>query len=307
MAREAPIATINGIGIYSDKQIQSINNTRVTFSDGSWCDVVSGSCHVVGKGYISIGNAFQDAGRTSTEQRVTVEKRFESQRLEINSVCADVDVVVGTERGMIVQMVGPQSLIDQIRLEGRHETLLVSGAHEASATMRGSGISISGLSIRAGGNIIIGNVQAGGEENPLRLTITVPIRTPLVIQKVIGDVNVGDTLGGVRVAVFGNHNVKLGMVGAANLHVQGSGEIEAVSVTETLIMNVHGSGSILVEDGKVRDVVCNLIGSGSARFDGMATMADLTLTGSGRIKVRTVVERPNRVLTGSGSIKVGGW
>lgn len=36
------VATINGKKVYSDKNVSSVRNTKISFSDGSWCDVLTG-------------------------------------------------------------------------------------------------------------------------------------------------------------------------------------------------------------------------------------------------------------------------
>lgn len=51
------VAEINGQKVFSDKRPTSIVNTRVTFSDGSWCDVATGQVVNQGKGAINIGSS----------------------------------------------------------------------------------------------------------------------------------------------------------------------------------------------------------------------------------------------------------
>lgn len=61
------VIRLNGIPVYSDKSIQSIDGTRVTFSDGSWCDVATGE--VVNKGSRYMGSGLRSSILFSKEKR----------------------------------------------------------------------------------------------------------------------------------------------------------------------------------------------------------------------------------------------
>lgn len=87
MAR--PVATINGQDVYSDKQMIGIVNSKVTFSDGSWCDVATGEVVNKGAGYVNIGTP-ADSG--SSEKTTYGPESFQTQVLDISNVSADVNI-----------------------------------------------------------------------------------------------------------------------------------------------------------------------------------------------------------------------
>src|SRR5215213_6652693 len=85
----ALIATINGKQVFSDKQVARVVNTRVTFTDGSWCDVSTGEVNNAGSGFINIGGSDSsgDVKRVSEGP-----KRVSASALEVRGIVADVQV-----------------------------------------------------------------------------------------------------------------------------------------------------------------------------------------------------------------------
>lgn len=63
------VATINGVAVYSDKQLTGIKGTRIDFADGSCCDVLTNTTVNNGPGDIQIGEiprTTSKAPKTST-------------------------------------------------------------------------------------------------------------------------------------------------------------------------------------------------------------------------------------------------
>jgi hypothetical protein len=59
------VATINGVEVYSNKRVRSAVNTRVTFVDGSWCDVATGHMDLKRRCSVRLQGEFTDGGGNS--------------------------------------------------------------------------------------------------------------------------------------------------------------------------------------------------------------------------------------------------
>jgi hypothetical protein len=68
-------AQINGCHVRTTKTIASIVNTRVTFTDGSWCDVATGKQVNKGSSKIVLDPPPRGSKRTATAQRAGCAKK----------------------------------------------------------------------------------------------------------------------------------------------------------------------------------------------------------------------------------------
>lgn len=307
MAR--PVATINGKDVYSDKRMTGVVNKKVTFDDGSWCDVATGEVVNKGAGYI---NVCAPAAAGDTDKTTYGPEMFSTQTLDISNVNADVEVSVIDGDQMTVTVEGPKSEVNDIDVNQSGSTLAIQGKGGKSG-IRGSNVVISGSSSISigGGNISIGrggiNISTGGGENETKLTVGVPKGSAVRVGGVQGKTVIGDTEGPLHASVLGGEDIKAGKVGDATLSVQGSGDINVSAVNGNLSMNVQGSGDIRVKNGSVNQLSANVMGSGDARFDGEAVDANLSVMGSGDIDVEFVKNKPVTNVMGHGDINVGNW
>lgn len=304
-----PVVTINRKAVYSDKRMSNVVNSRVTFSDGSWCDVATGEVVNKGPGYINIG-APVTAG--SGEKTTYGPKLFSTQTLHVSNVNADVEVVIigGDEMSLIID--GIKSEVDAIEVNASGGALSIQGKAGVSDVQTtnivfggSSSISISNGTVNIGrGSFSISTSEA---KNDTKITVGVPKGSAVHVGGVRGNVVIGDTEGPLQANVVGACDVKAGKVGIAALSIRGSGDISVDSVNGSLMMNVQGSGDILVRNGSVNQLSVNVMGSGDARFDGEATEANLSVMGSGDIAVKYVKNKPVTNVMGSGRIGVGNW
>jgi hypothetical protein len=297
----ALIATINGKPVYSNKRMTAVINGRVTFTDGSWCDVATGVIHNNGAGYINIG---ADTG--SDAKKITEgPKRVSASALEVRGVDANVKVDVCTASDIEYTITGPADQVEAIRANVQSGTLVIEGS--------GSGSSSGGVTI-LGGDIVVGNVfgrgnvtvvtGSGGGESAVRITIKVPQGTPVNINRVLGNVVIGDTNGPFTASTQGSSNVRVGRVTSAQLSVQGSGDIRIKEVNGAVMARVQGSGDIEIERGTMPSLTATVQGSGDINVGGTATTARLKVMGSGDIRVAHVQQRPMESVMGSGDIRV---
>lgn len=303
-----PVATINGTDIYSDKQMTGISNSRVTFADGSWCDVATGEVVNKGAGFINIGNA----GQKSSEEKSSFTKSFSASSLEVRDVEADVEIQPCSGSEMVVTIEGKKSGVEGIQTALQGNRLVLSGK---SSGRRGSGanvvisgggsisISGSGVNIVAGRSVVMG----GKHEADVKVRVQVPVGSGVQVAGVQGNVQVGDTDGSFVGNLLGDTDMTVGKVRDTQLSLQGSGDVRVAEVNGNLTMNIQGSGDINVSRGTVPILNVSVMGSGDADFGGTATDANLSVMGSGDIDVHHVKNRPNRSQMGSGDIDVGNW
>jgi len=311
IAAEEPLANINGVSIYSDKSMSSIVNSKVTFSDGSWCDVSTGEVVNTGPGYISCGGTVPTAG--VTKQETLGPTSYSADQLDVRTIAADVVIQPFDGEKTEVTINGPQSKVKNVNVSLDESTLIIVGKEVKKRS--GHGINIISGSAIVGSNITMSSSQgstniimsSGSNANDVKITVRVPRGLAITVAGVQGTVTIGDTGGSLHARVLGGDDITAGNVRDANLSVLGGGEIAVKSVQGSLSMDLQGSGDIRVSDGSVTTLNATSTGSGDIDFDGEAVDANLSLTGSGDIKVASVQNKPNTTIVGTGDITIGNW
>lgn len=309
------VVTVNGTRVYSDKRMKSVVNTRVTFTDGSWCDVATGEVVNNGSGYINIGT-LSDNG----DKKITLgPKTYRATVLDVRGLEANVDIQPIDGQEMMVTIEGSKLAVEKIDVHLQDDTLVIQDKGNGEGRSRdtnividggGSSISIGGGSISIGECRVVGRgtvVVSGGGESDTKVSVGIPNGSAVKVVGVQGDVTIGNTDGLLHASVLGSYSIKAGRVRDATLSVQGSGEIYVGAVDGNLSMSIQGSGDIRVCSGSVGLLNTNVMGSGDARFNGKALDANLSVMGSGNIEVTSVKNRPSKSVMGSGDIKVGNW
>lgn len=306
------VATVNGVDVYSTKQIGQIINSKVFFTDGSWCDVATSEVVNDGPGSISLGAPSSKAG--GSPKKVGPQTFQGVHFVEVSGISADVNVAVGVETSITIE--GPEGEVDSISFSHVSDRLLIgsksggrkSGISGVNIFSGSDSITISG-SVR-GSHVIMGGpkriIMSSNEGSSTKVTVTVPKGTGLSILDIDGNATIGDTEGPVQASTKGG-GFTIGKVCDATLSVQGSGDIHVAEVTGDLSMSIQGSGDIRVKNGEVRNLAANVMGSGNARFGGNAMNASLSVMGSGDINIHRVTNRPRMSSMGSGDINVGNW
>lgn len=133
------VATVNGVKVYSTKQVSQINNTKIVFTDGSWCDVATNEVVNNGSGSISLGSPGTGSSTTNKPKKVGPEV-FTGRAVDISGISANVDITVGDKLSITIE--GPEAEVDAIKFAQRGDRLIVEGSN-ASGKGSGSGINIS--------------------------------------------------------------------------------------------------------------------------------------------------------------------
>lgn len=298
-----PIATINGVDVYSDKQTFSVNNSLLTFADGSWCDVTTGEIVKKGAGFISIRNAGQGSVK---EEKSSFTKSFPASSLEVRDIEADVEIQPCSGSDIIVTIEGNKSKTEDIQFDMQGNSLVLS-SKGAGRCDRNANVFIS--VIGNGVNIISGRTMfmGGARDADVKVLVEVPISSSIQVVGVQGDVRVGNTDGLFIGSLLGDTSMTVGRVRDTQLSLQGSGDINVYEVNGNLNICIQGSGDVKVSRGIVSILNVSVMGSGDVNFSGTAVDASLSVMGSGDINVQHVQNRPNRSQMGSGSINIRNW
>jgi hypothetical protein len=308
----ALVANINGVEVHSDKQVRSIVNSRVEFSDGSWCDTSTGQVSNNGRGYINLGGS---GDSPSGEQTTKGPEKFSAKALDIQGVSADADVQVHSGSDIEVTISGSAGEVDAITSVIRGDTLFIESKSSrrggggttivsgfGGTVIGGGGVSvISSFGHRGSSSVIIGG-SGGGSST--KLTVKIPVGTAVKVSGVNGNTTIGDIEAPLIAHVQGHNDVNAGRVTSAQLHAQGSGGIRVTSANGDVAANVQGSGDIDVEGGSMSNLTANVMGSGDVTVRGTADMASLSVMGSGVIDVEHVRSEPTKSQMGSGRIRV---
>lgn len=305
----ALVATVNGKKVFSDKEIDSIVNTRITFSDSSWCDVTTGAVVNNGPGFISIGAPNSEA----SGEKVTSSKSFTASSLEVRNLNADLNILVREGKEISVEIEGPKTIIEAIDVHQSGNSVVVKGKSGGSAgvQIRGDNVSVvSGMigyfgfgNPRNGSNVVI----YSNSENVIKVTIYVPKETPIVASDINGKTVIGDIEGSLQIDSRGSGEFFVGSVSNTSINIQGSSEVTINQVTGNLSTKVQGSGEIKVKKGSVNLLQVNISGSGDFYFGGQAINANLKISGSGDVEIYYVENKPVVKVSGSGDINVGNW
>ncbi len=299
-----PIATINGIPVYSNKRMSGINNARIIFSDGSYADVSKMEVVNKGEGFITLKSP---PGEDAMGKPITVTKTFKASKLSIIDAYANVDIQPGGTE-IVVTMSGSKSDIDSVSIQqnGAEVILRGSGAGNGSnsAVMSHSSLSIGNISVGSffrSGNV---SIKMSGNEPETKITITVPVGTALHVSDVTGLTTIGDIGGSLTLSQSGQSKARVGAVATAQLQASGQSNIRIREVSKHLSANISGQSEIKVDNGKVDTLLITTSGQSEFRFNGQATDATLSADGQSEIDVAHVTNRPVRSKSGQADITV---
>ena len=129
--------------------------------------------------------------------------------------------------------------------------------------------SLSGLAEAGSGSIALEGALEGDHVN--------------VVVSGSGNINAAVKSGSLHAAISGSGNIKLsGTVSDASIVISGSGSISAQGLNAGSVNAViTGSGNAHVHADKT--IVAHLVGSGSLRYTGNATISDVKTVGSGSV------------------------
>ncbi len=291
--------TLNGKTIeFTGMTITGIQNSRVTFSDGSVCDISTGQITCTGDVSMS-GKTIKLTAKGALESKTTPVQKFEprvfdASELKIAGVDAEVEVAVGPRFTVAVE--GDPKAVENLSIESDDKVVLIS------PKSRPSGFALSILKV----GISIGRISIG-KKAAAKIIVIVPRRTPVTVTDVNGDVSIGDTEGQVTVASSGVNDVTIGKVRDASLTAESVGSIYVKKVDGLLTVTTNGVGKVRIDDGDVSKITASATSVGGIAFNGVAQNAELRASGVGGIDVHRVVNTPFMRATSIGKVNVDNW
>jgi len=294
---------IDGVTVSSDKDAAGVNGSRVEFTDGSWCDVVTGDMDNVGPGRITLNGSSKTSlnkGNTLTGEPHS----YVAGALRVKCPMAKINVQPHLGSDLVVAISGPRKQVEQIKVNVVRGVLVIE---QASSTDSGANVVISGGGIVIGNvsgrGIHIGNISVGSSQPAVTVDVRVPVGTPVSLIGSMGQAEIGDIEAPVEAAVTAG-DVVIGRITHLDLTIAGSGDVTATKVRGNARIRIKGAGDVRIVSSEIDDLVVSIVGSGDVKVGGTAQQAHLTISGSGDIVVSRVVGDVEKRVNGSGDITI---
>jgi Putative auto-transporter adhesin, head GIN domain len=215
-------------------------------------------------------------------------KSFDARVLRVNDIVGNVRVNV-QDGPMRVDVSGNRDLVAGLTVRNDNGTLLISGRDVDSFNVWDwrKWFDFSHIGDEHNGRMFI--------------KVTVPKGTDVRIDDLVGDANIGDTFGPVRLeSTAGNSTV--GRTSAARIGMAGSGKMAVADVAGELRIDIAGSGHVMAHNAD--SVRADIAGSGDATVGAIASGLKVDIAGSGDLTV-SKVNGPVKVdIAGSGNVKI---
>jgi len=302
-------ASINGKQVWSNIEGGiSINNSILTFEDGSTCDVDAREICNCGKGIIEIRGS-QD--KTDEKEVVIGPKIYQSEALKISGVNADIKIMPHNKGITEITISGPESICKSISLSGENRTLSVKSGKRSHGANSQRSVNFSNISqvisgnffgsvsqiISAGRDLNVGNISIDGDVNNCiimtgshearraKISIMVPRGIEIDIDGVDGMIDIGDTDGCLEIETSSYQKTTIGCVRDVMIESNGKGDVFIKKVIGKLETVINDHGSIHIEDGTINNPVITNNGYGSFIFEGKANNPKLKADSHGTILI----------------------
>ena len=306
------VAEVNGVRVFSDKEVDSVVNGRVTFSDGSWCDVETRNVVNKGPGFITIGTPPE-----GEEPQIITSgpQRFSARNLDLRDLYSDVSVDVHTGPDIEVSVTGTPSQVESVSCEVQNDTLFIRASRRQTASVGSINVRArKGPIGRTGGRLtsMLRDITSAITDTVITfgrratVTIRVPEGTGITLSDISGSTEIGDTRGPLKATLSGFDDLKAGIVGDTELTVDSSGGASIRAVNGSLKARARGFGDIEVSGGEISDLDVSVTSSGEVDIDATANGATLETSGFGNITVRRVNGPLIARSSSSGEIEVKG-
>jgi len=196
--------------------------------------------------------------------------------------------------------------------DGGQMTVEVSGAKSRVAGLtvgvKGSTLKIDGSEMNNNTSVWnwhdwfnFSNEEEDRRADNLFVKVTIPRGTDVNIESLVGNADIGDTQGALRLDAAVT-TAKIGRVSSAKIDLGGDGRIDIASVTGDLDLDIGGSGKIRV--GPTGSVRADIAGSGDAQFGAISGGLKLSIAGSGDVTAERVNGPVGVEIAGSGNVKI---
>ena len=135
----------------------------------------------------------------------------------------------------------------------------------------------------------------------LSVKVTVPRGSEVHIEDLVGDAQVGDTMGPFHLGAVSTHST-IGRVGDAHISLAGSGDVRMADISGDLHAETAGSGKIVT--GNVKSVHADVAGAGSINTGHVDGDLKLDIAGSGDFAATSLNGGLHVDIAGSGSVRI---
>jgi len=135
----------------------------------------------------------------------------------------------------------------------------------------------------------------------LAIKLMVPRGSAVRIEDLVGDAQIGDTMGSLHFGAVATNSV-IGRVSDAHVSLAGSGSVKIGDIAGDLHAETAGSGKIVV--GNTRSIHADVAGAGSIEAGQVNGDIKLDIAGSGDFNAKSVKGALNVDIAGSGSVRV---
>jgi len=304
-------------GVGGLASLSQLADIRGSVSSGMEMPSLAGLAGLVGIGASAVGSGGP------------VDQTFSVQRVHIDGLVAQVEIVTAPQGPVRVQASGtPETLKEfHVRAVGDEVIIRLDSAEEEAWFPWN----------------LFNMWSRDRKAQDLKVRISAPLGTPYDIEDMIGSISAGDLdaplrldghaltarfgrVQSAKVGILGSGRIALGAIAETlDLEVAGSGRFEAASAAAAQV-DIAGGGDVIIGplsggfsadvagSGDVRvarvngPVDIDIAGSGGIVIDGgRATSFDVEIAGSGDVVFKGEAVNPNVEILGSGSVKVASY
>ncbi|MGC8535245.1 MAG: hypothetical protein ACP5QR_06885 [Rhizomicrobium sp.] len=226
------------------------------------------------------------AAETQSSWITLPSRSFEVQRVRLKDLVANISVQVGPGP-VTLQMSGDKQRLDAVDVHKDGGVLTISGHSHYGVWDWHDWFSFGDTRNRA--------------PSQLKVTLRVPAGTELSVHSLIGNAQIGNTMGRLDFGAISTHS-NIGQVAQAHIRLAGSGTLQLAGVHGPLKLDIAGSGKITV--GQSGPVHADLAGAGDAHLGQINGGLSLDIAGSGNAVAQSVNGPVKVDIAGSGSVHI---
>ena len=308
------VATVNGVNVYSDKKMTSINNDTVQFSDGSYANTSTGSVVNNGPGSISINDP---AGPESTERIKKEPEVFNAPALYIETFDCDINIEAREGSSIELSAEGDPDFVKGLSGVVKQDTLYVTsptGGSSVSISSNEGSVVVSGGSVTVKKSSLLGGLfkssittSSSSSGNNNSVTLKVPIGTAIQLNASSQAVFIGDVDGNLNLHASGQSECQIGSMKNASIALSGQSEAAVSAVNGTLSTQSSGQSSITVKSGSVSNITAQSSGQSDIVANVQAENGNLSASGQSDISVAHIKNKPLVSSSGMSDVTVKNW
>jgi hypothetical protein len=212
-------------------------------------------------------------------------KNFNARAVSVHDVVGSLTIAVRDDGPATVQLSGSKTRVDATSVRQDGGTLVVVGQNFEQVWDWRHWFDFSGDYSRGS----------------LNVKITLPRGSEVKVDDLIGDAEIGDTMGPLHFSAVST-NSTIGRVSDAHISLAGSGRVALGDVAGDLQVETAGAGKIIT--GNAKSVRADVAGSGAIETGAINGSLSLDIAGSGDFSAQRV-SGPTRIdIAGSGSVRI---